>query len=130
MKACLLLRCVLLAVASAAPAVLSSAADAPDRAAELLRLTGRLAVRAAGPYVEIGTYRIQVASKLGSPTARLADGTWLYDHFAAENSAAHGTLVVRFAGGRVHELYLAAPAAIAALRETANPPHLLVAAKR
>lgn len=130
MKTAFLLRRVLLAAALAVLPAVSSSAAAPDRAAEIFRLTGRLSVPAAGPYVEIGTYRIQVSAKLGSPTARLADGTWLYSDFGAENTAAHGTLVVRFVSGRVRELYLATPATITALREAAKHPNALLAAQR
>jgi hypothetical protein len=94
---------------------------AADRAAQMLRATGRLPVQAVGPYVEIGTYRIQVSVKLGRASAVLPDGTWLYEKYVSENSAAEGTLVVRFVNGRVSELYLATPAIVAALKDTARP---------
>ena len=83
---------------------------ATDRAAELLRTTGRLSVQAAGPHVEVGTYLIQVSVMLGRASATLPDGTWLYDNFVPENSAAKGTLVVRFTKGRVSDLSLVTPA--------------------
>jgi hypothetical protein len=82
----------------------------PDRAAELLARFGTISVDAAGPYVEIGTFRIQVMAKLGSPSAKLPDGTWLYRSFDAEDSEAHGILVVRFVNGRVSSLSLVATA--------------------
>ena len=92
-----------------------------DRAESLLAGRGSIPVEAAGPYVEVGTYRIQVAVKLGRPAARLPDGTWLYENFVADGSNARGTLVVRFAQGRVSSLMLATPAVVAALRSTPQP---------
>jgi hypothetical protein len=87
-----------------------------DAAAQLLAAQGRVPVSAAGPYVEPGTYRIQVATKLGQPDAKLPDGTWLYHRRSLEGSEARGTLVVQFERGRVKELSLVAPAMVAALR--------------
>lgn len=99
------------------PAVASANDSATaDRAESLLAGRGSIPVEAAGPYVEVGTYRIQVAVKLGRPAARLPDGTWLYENFVADGSNARGTLVVRFAQGRVSALTLATPAVVAALR--------------
>jgi hypothetical protein len=88
--------------------VLASAKDnaAADRAAEMLAVKGRIPVSAAGPYVEVGTFRIQVIAKLGRPDATLSDGTLLYPNFTADGSDATGTLVVRFNQGRVSELAL------------------------
>ena len=86
-----------------------------DRAAQGLALTGSVLVKNAGPYVEVGTFRIQVAVKLGQPTAKLADGTWLYQHYQVEDSAAAGTLVVRFDQGRVCQLSLITPAVATAM---------------
>jgi hypothetical protein len=83
----------------------------------------------AGPYVEIGTYEIQVSVKLGRPSARLPDGTWLYDHCAIENSAAEGTLIVRFVHGRVSALEVAGPNAILALRAPARTAGKMLVAK-
>jgi hypothetical protein len=97
-----------------------------DRASALLASQGSIAVASAGPYVEIGTYAIQVTAKLGRPAASLPDGTWLYENFSAEDSAARGTLVVRFVQGRVSSLALATPAVVAALR-TAPKSGVLVA---
>ena len=104
------------------PAVASAKDSATaDRAESLLAGRGSIPVEAAGPYVEVGTYRIQVAVKLGRPAARLPDGTWLYENFVADGSNARGTLVVRFAQGRVSSLMLATPAVVAALRSTPQP---------
>lgn len=92
-----------------------------DRAAQLLSTTGRLPVHAAGPYVEVGTYQVQVAVKLGRASTVLPDGTWLYENFVSKNSAAKGTLVVHFVKGQVSQLYLAAPAIVAALKDPTRP---------
>lgn len=109
------------------PAVASANEPATaDRAESLLARRGSIPITAAGPYVEIGTYSIQVAAKLGRPSARLPDGTWLYEKFSVEDSAARGTLIVRFDQGRVSSLVLATPAVVAALR-SAPKPGVLVA---
>ncbi len=76
--------------------------------------SGTLPVGSVGPYVSVGTYVIQVATKLGTPSARLPDGTWLYEDYVAGDRT--GTLVVTFVNGRVSSLSLATPSAIAALR--------------
>jgi hypothetical protein len=118
------LRLAALAVALVAlPAAVSASTIAADPAAQRLGSTGRIDVAAAGPYVEVGTYRIQVSVKLGRAHATLPDGTWLYENYSPENSAARGTLVVRFAGGRVSELFLATPAVVASLRPPAHCGH-------
>ncbi len=123
--AALLFRPVLLAAALLlAPAALL-AGDAPsaDDALQQLARNGSVPVKHAGPHVQIGTFQIQVSTKLGAPSVRLPDGTWLYDHRRIAGSGAAGTLVVRFTGGRVSALTLATPAAVAALR--AGSPQLL-----
>ena len=87
-----------------------------DRAEDLLALHGSVPMTQAGPYVEVGTYLIQVAVKLGQPTAKLADGTWLYRHYQVEGSHAAGTLVVRFnPNGRVSDLALVTPTVATAM---------------
>lgn len=91
---------------------------ASDYAAETLASAGSVRIEAAGPYVTAGTCQIQVSAKLGRPSARLADDTWLYHHFHARNSAGSGTLVVRFNAGRVSSLALVSPAVITTLRAT------------
>jgi hypothetical protein len=91
---------------------------ATDPAARLLASAGSVPVKAAGPYVEIGTYRVQVSVKLGKPNFVLPDGTCLYQSFSVPDSDARGTLVVRFTNGRVSGLSLASPATVAALRKS------------
>jgi len=86
-----------------------------DQPARVLAETGSMPVHAAGPYVEIGTFRVQVLAKLGRPDLKFADGTWLYHGHRAENSAATGTLVVQFKNGRVNSLSLVTPAVLASL---------------
>lgn len=105
------------------PVALAARNPAPvNRTAQLLAIHGALPVSGAGPYVERGTFQIQVTAKLGEPTERLADGTWLYKNFSTEQNAATGTLIVRFnQAGRVSDLWLATPAVIADLRSSRNP---------
>lgn len=109
----------LLAITVTLPA---AAQSAPDTAAQLLARQGHIAVMNVGEFVEPGTFRIQVAAKLGQPDARLGDDTWLYHHRRIAGSDAAGTLVVRFAAGRVHTLALATPAVVAAWRREAAKP--------
>jgi hypothetical protein len=94
-----------------------------DRAIQLLTAHGLVPVHAAGPYVERGTPRVQVAAKLGRPDAILPDGTWLYHDRAIEGSEATGTLLVRFEHKRVSSLALAGPSTVAAL-QAKNPDRL------
>ena len=116
-------------------AVTASAAAQPtkasDHAAELLARQGSVPLAAAGPHVERGTFRVQVAATLGRPDLVLPDGTWLYRDHRIEGSTATGTLVVRLEGGRVSSLALATPAAIAELRAAPHKtlPHELLATK-
>jgi len=109
----------LLAAASLTAALPAAAQPAPHTAAQLLARHGHVALTHAGEHVEPGTFRIQVAAKLGQPDARLADGTWLYHRRQIAGSDAEGTLVVRFTAGRVHTLSLATPAVVAAWRQEA-----------
>ena len=60
-----------------APAASAPAPTTADRAAEWLAQRGTVAAVAAGRFVEPGTFRVQVAAKLGRPDLTLADGTWL-----------------------------------------------------
>ena len=111
------------------PAIASATNSTPvDRAAQQLALRGSVPVNNAGPYVGIGTYQIQVSGKLGQPSAKLPDGTWLYDHCVIAGSAAEGTLIVCFADGRVSSLALATPSALAALRATPKNADRIVVA--
>ncbi|MDB6093252.1 MAG: hypothetical protein JWM32_814 [Verrucomicrobia bacterium] len=112
---------------SMAPAAFAQNAD---NAAQLLAATGSVRVSNVGPYVSVGTYRVQVSAKLGHPTTTLADGTWLFENFNADASAAAGTLVVNFAGGRVSSLSLATRATVLALRTPQAQPAYAGVAKR
>lgn len=123
----LVLRTAALAVALLALPVRADVTPTADRAAELLRAHGRIAVNAAGPHVQVGTYRIQVSVKLGRPSAQLPDGTWLYENHAVEDSAAKGTLIVRFTNGRVSDLALVTPAAATAMLAPKPSPHQSIA---
>jgi hypothetical protein len=87
-----------------------------DRAEDLLARQGSVPVTRAGPYVEVGTYLVQVEVKLGKPTAKLAEGTWVYRHYEVEGSQAAGSLVVRFnPRGRVSSLAIVTPAVATAM---------------
>jgi hypothetical protein len=121
------LRTALLAALLSTSALLSARAAAPDAALRAMSLTGSIAVKAAGPYVQIGSYRIWVSSHLGKPSVALADGTWLYSNFSADSDGATGMLLVRFNSGRVSELKLVSPAFVAALRAAPNTSGTLVA---
>jgi hypothetical protein len=124
------LRTVALATALGVLPAIASATNSPpvDRASQLLTLRGSVPVKNVGPYVEIGTYQIQVSGKLGQPSAKLRNGTWLYDHRVIAGSAAEGTLIVRFADGRVSSLALATPSVVATLRATPNNADRIVVA--
>jgi hypothetical protein len=118
------LRPVVLAMALLALPVLASASDHPssaDPAVQALSVAGGVPVKSAGPYVEVGTYQIQVTVKLGRPSLTLPDGSWLYRGFAVENSQAAGTLLVRFDHGRVSDLSLISPATVTALLPASRP---------
>lgn len=107
---------------------LTARSAAADPAAERLARHGSVTIMNAGPFVEPGTFRVQVAAKLGRPDLALADGTWAYRHRRVEQSAAEGTLLVRFSEeGRVAGLQLVTPAVFAALRASprAAAPDLL-----
>lgn len=118
-----LLSLTALALASFAAAPGAAASPAADRAAHLLATQGSIAVQAAGPYVECGSFRVHVAAHLGRPDATLPDGTWIYHQRAIAGSDATGSLIVRFdARGRVQALSLGTPAHVAALqRQTLRP---------
>lgn len=102
---------------------------ASDSAAGLLATAGTVPVKAVGPYVEIGSFRIWVATKLGQPSATLADGTWLYRNRSIDGSDVRGTLVVRFVHGKVSELSLVSPRVETVLLTTNPTAKTLVAAK-
>lgn len=110
----------LLALAASAP-LARAATSTSDNASHLLQQQGAIAVAQVGGHVEPGTFRVQVSAKLGRPDETLADGSWLYHGRRVSESEARGTLVVRFAGGRVQSLSLVAPQALAALRALPAP---------
>lgn len=119
---------VLVAALLACPALVSARDAVPaDRAVDLLARNGSLTIKAATPYVQVGSFLVQVALKLGQPTAKLADGTWLYQNFRVEESEATGTLVVRFNQGRVSGLTLVTPAVANAMMRSKTLPAETVA---
>jgi hypothetical protein len=103
-------------IAAALSLITVSASASTDTLAKGMSATGYLSVKAAGPYVEVGSYRIWVSSHLGSPSAVLPNGDWSYRGFSVDGSSANGTLVVSFANGRVSQLRLVTPEYLAALR--------------
>ena len=127
------LRTAALATTLLALPALASAMNnaATDRAAEMLAVKGSIPVSSAGPYVQAGTFRIQVITKLGRPETTLSDGTLLYPNFSADGSDASGTLVVRFNQGRVSELALVTPTVATAMVTPKKPSgRVLVASSR
>lgn len=98
----------------------ASAKDAAsiDRETPLFASLESIPVSAAGPYVQVGTYRVQVMVKLGRPSTRFTNDTWLYENFETESGSVRGTLIVQFKEGCVRSLSLADPAQIAALRKS------------
>lgn len=111
----LLLLSTVAAIAAAVSASPASPAAPADPAAQLLQRHGSIAVANVGEHIEAGSFRVHVSARLGRPDAVLPDGSWLYHRRRVADSAATGTLVVRFNTGRVSELRLAAPALAAAL---------------
>ena len=99
----------------------AKSATATDRAKSALEQHGSLQVTSAGPYVEIGTYQIQVMVKLGEPNKKLTDGTWLYDGFNVDDSDASGLLAVRFDRGLVSSLTIVTPSVALAMGTPAKP---------
>lgn len=128
------LRVTALAATLLALPVLATAKDngaASDRAAELLAVKGSIPVSSAGPYVQAGTFRIQVIAKLGRPDTTLSDGTLLYPNFTVDDSNATGMLVVRFTSGRVSELSLVTPAVATVMMTPKKPSdRVLVASSK
>ena len=115
-----------LAFCGFAAAVASAAAAVPhpitqeDHAAQNLARNGAVSILQAGPFVAAGTFRVQVAAKLGRPDAVLADGAWLYQHRQVQGSEAEGTLVVRFEKGRVSSLALVTAAVATTMRTNSS----------
>lgn len=114
------LRTLSLVAALAAGTTGLHAKSEPPRgaAADALATRGTISVSAAGRQVQRGTFKIQVSTQLGRPDDILADGTWLYEKRSLAGGRTKGTLLVRFADGRVSDLQFATPAAVAALRES------------
>ncbi|HUG11746.1 MAG TPA: hypothetical protein VMM36_12065 [Opitutaceae bacterium] len=115
-----------------ATAIVSARSNTPaDRAAELLAQHGTVHLKAAGPYVQVGTFRIWAEAKLGKPSVRMPDGTWLYRNYEIKGSSAHGTLVVRFDEGRVSGMSLVTRAVETAMLEPkATPEGVMVASRK
>jgi hypothetical protein len=102
--------------------------DAADHPARLLAAHGVIPVASAGPYVERGSARITVIAKLGKPTERLPDGTWLYRGYRVRESDAAGVLVLHFLQDRVTSLGLTTPERaaelVASARSVSTAPHV------
>jgi hypothetical protein len=113
-------------IAAAGSAV--QAADLDAKLTAQLGAQGEIAVREAGPYVHVGSYRIWVSSHLGRPASVLPDGTWLYRNFQVEASVVGGTLAVSFHNGRVVNLRLLTNARVAEL--TSHRPQTSLIASR
>ena len=114
---------------TALPAASARTSTATEIAAEQLARNGYVAINAAGPYVEVGTVRIQVMTKLGRPSATLADGTWLYQNQSVGEGDVSGTLVVRFNRGRVSGLSLVTRSVAHAMTTPRQVPSNLMAAQ-
>ena len=83
-------------------------------------------VNVNGDTITVGTSRIMVSLRLGSPDAVLADGSWLYSNYVvrmARNDAGRpATLVVHFTASQVSSLTMADHATVVALRQTPRHP--------
>jgi len=116
------------------PTVHASRAEPTDLPAARLRQQGSVQLKQVGPYVERGSYRIHVLSKLGPAAWQLSDGTWLYRNYKADESEARGVLVVRFLDGRVTSLNLVTPERAAEMQTrdkempTVKPGHRVASA--
>jgi hypothetical protein len=110
---------ILAAIVTLAPAAAANTTPA-DGAAQNLQRHGRIPVAQAGPFVAPGTFRVQVAAKLGRPDITLPDGTWLFHQRRVEGSDAQGTLVVAFESGRVSSLALVTREVAVALHRDAQ----------
>lgn len=134
MKTCSLataLRSSLIALIVLPAAFAATDTPAPEQAARLLATHGAVSISSVGRYVQPGSYRVQVATKLGQPDVRLPDGSWLYHHRKIDGAQATGTLVVQFDGHRVSALSLVTPKVAAAMATPqAKPaPELLATTK-
>lgn len=112
-RRCALLTCTVLCLTVRVVASPDAGVDRGALAEELLASHGSVAVKRAGPYVQVGTPRIAVSTKLGTPTRVWPDGTWLYRGFQVTDSGAVGFLRVQFDfRGAVSDLQLMSPAAV------------------
>ncbi len=75
-----------------------------------------------GDTVTAGTSRVLVSLRLGPPDHVLADGSWLYAGYSANDSGPAGTLVVRFTANQVSRLTLATAAQVVGLRSSPRHP--------
>jgi hypothetical protein len=87
-----------------------------------------------GDKVTIGTSRVLVSLRLGSPSSVLPDGSWLYSGYSAQirhSGPTHGTLVVRFDNTLVSRMTLADAATVTTLRQAPRRPadHPLLAVR-
>lgn len=126
-----LVRIAALAASLLALPVLASATETAqtDRAAQQLASVGSVDIKAVGRYVEPGTFRIQVSTKLGRPSTVLADGTWLYSNHVIDGSNATGTLVIRFDDhGQVSQMSLVTPAIATAMAKPQKAPEKVLVA--
>lgn len=89
--------------------------------ASTLPASSSYSVAAVGEHIRVGTGRVTVQARLGTPYASLADGTWLYRGFNLPDSTGGDfTLVVKFDGNRVSALALTTPAGEAEVRTAAQ----------
>lgn len=114
---------LLLSILATAAGSAVQAADPNVTIAQQLDLRGEIPVREAGPYVQVGSYRIWVSSHLGRPAVVLPDGTWLYRGFQVDATEVRGTLAVSFQDGRVVALKLLSSARVAALTSPKSVSH-------
>jgi outer membrane protein assembly factor BamE (lipoprotein component of BamABCDE complex) len=109
---------VLALVALCTAATLRAETTAPSAELPVSRVAAR--TNANGDRVEVGASRLAVSLRLGSPSAVLADGTWLYYGYDATiangRSVENRTLIVRFATQKVSALSLGDEATVIALR--------------
>jgi hypothetical protein len=101
---------------------LSSTSHAADRAAQAMASQGAVSVSNIGPSLKIGSTEKEVYKTVGQADAVLADGTLLFHKsFYIDHSAANGSLVVEFSGGKVSALRIVSPFEAAAMVSKARP---------
>lgn len=94
-------------------------------------------VCANGDTVTVGTSRVMVSARLGSPNAVLRDGSWLFSGYELTVGTTvlkePRTLVVRFTDSVVSSLTFADEATVVALRQAPRNPakdHLLATTQK